>query len=133
MHVNKMKKADFEKVPQRTGFNSPVQDFYSLVIIPERHLHESGFRAMSFVAVDKNGEPIVRMSGYSDILNIDGIGGYGEYHGFLADSRPVQGWEIDCLKCGYTRIYCKGKLRAGADLSSFEIFCVSDEKGEKSE
>jgi hypothetical protein len=70
-------------------------------------------------------EPVVRMSGCSDVINIDGMGGYGQLNlnGELPRFRPIQAWSIDCLpKSGYLRLFCRGQIVVGHDLSSFEIF-----------
>jgi hypothetical protein len=130
MNVYTMTKEDFQLVPERPHFDTPVQPFYSLVIIPQEYMHESGYRCMDYVAVNRNGEPIIRLSGCSDVLEIDGIGGYGDFHGKgLPISRPIQAWKIDCLPCGYLRLFCNGRIVAGNAISSFEIFWIP-EKGE---
>lgn len=65
------------KVPERGGWSRDIEEFSSLVIIPLNYAHDSGWMCMNFVAVNKDGEPICRLSGCSDVLNLDGIGGYG--------------------------------------------------------
>lgn len=77
MNVFDMTKEDFEKVPERGGWSKDIGEFSSLVIIPLNYAHDSGWMCMNFVAVNKDGEPICRLSGCSDVLNLDGIGGYG--------------------------------------------------------
>ena len=127
MKVTTMTREDFQSIPERPHFDSPVQPFYSLVIIPQEEMHESGFRCMDYVAVKRDGEPIIRLSGCSDVLEIDGIGGYGDWHGKpIPDSRPIQGWKIDCLPCGYLRLFCNGRIKAGNAVSSFEIFWLPE-------
>ena len=123
MNVFEMKKEDFEKVPARGGYSKDVGEFHSLVIIPQDYAHESGWMCMDFVAVDKEGEPICRLSGCSDVLNLDGIGGYGDRRpGMLPHFIEPKGWSIDCLPCGYLRLFSRSKMTAGAALSSFEIY-----------
>lgn len=125
MNIMKMTREDFQKVPFRNSFDSKLPPFESLVIIPTDEQHDSGWQCMEFVGVDENMEPVVRMSGCSDVINIDGIGGYGKWDmdGKLPRSRPIQAWSIDCLpKSGYLRLFCHGKIIVGHDLSSFEIF-----------
>lgn len=78
MNILKMTKKDFLAVPMREHFDTKIELFNSLVIIPTRHKHESGFMCMDFVAVDHKDEPICRLSGCSDVLHLDGIGGYGK-------------------------------------------------------
>ena len=75
MNVFDMTKEDFEKVPERCGFSEDIREFDSLMIIPQDYAHDSGGMCMDFVAVSKEGEPICRLSGCADVLNLDGIGG----------------------------------------------------------
>lgn len=125
MNIFDMKKEDFEKVPAIThAYSNGVVEFYSLVIIPMDYAHDSGWMCMDFVAVNKNGEPICKLSGRSDVLNLDGIGGYGDWR--IADGFPrfvePKGWSIDCLPCGYLRLFARGPMTLGARLSNFEIY-----------
>ena len=95
----------------------------SLVIRPEEDGEESGGMCMDFVAVSKEGEPICRLSGCSDVLNLDGIGGYGNRRvGEFPSSIEPKGWSIDCLPCGYLRLFSRSTMTAGPALSSFEIY-----------
>lgn len=117
-----MKKKDFETIPHREKFDADVGEFDSLVIIPLRRKHDSGWMCMDFVAC-RNGEPICKLSGRSDVIHIDGIGGYGQWRGYFTTTVQAKSWNIDCLPCGYLRLWCSGhNLKAGAALSSFEIF-----------
>lgn len=91
-----------------------------------RGLHDSGYRCMDYVAVVE-GEPICRLSGSSDVLHIEGIGGYG-YH-WLEKTKgvprmiPVAGWSFDCLPTsGLLRLWPDKKIIYGCALSSFEIY-----------
>ena len=103
--------------------------------LPE-HLHSSGFRCIVAIAVDENGYPICKVATFSDIIHIDGIGGYGwewfKRYGGVPDLVPPVSWQIDCLpKSGAFRIFFfnKGKIRVGPPLSSLEIF--AEKGGEK--
>lgn len=122
MKIVEMSKEDFEKVPERKHFDEQIGLFNSLVILPMDYLHDSGYKCMDFIAVDDNNEPICRLSGCSDVLHLDGIGGYGKYNGRIAENRPIEGWSIDCLPCGLLRVFCKGWIEAECAVSSFEIF-----------
>ena len=128
MKVQEMTKEDFEKVPRRERFDSDVGSFSRLVIIPTDDVHDSGYLCMDFVAVNDKDEPIARLSGCSDVLHIDGIGGYGRdarYAGTIPFSSPIpiRAWCIDCLpKSGYLRLFCKHDLTCGDALSSFEVY-----------
>ncbi len=127
MNVFDMTKEDFEKVPKRGGWSRDVGEFDTLIIIPQDHVHDSGWKCMDFVAA-KDGEPICRLSGCSDVLHLDGIGGHGiGGHGNWRGgeySRLVEakGWRIDCLPCGYLQLFSRSTLAAGPALSDFEIY-----------
>jgi hypothetical protein len=116
-------KKELEALPVRK-WDEDIGEFDSLIILPTKHLHDSGFWCMDFVAV-KGDEPFCRLSGCSDVIHIDGIGGYGKW-----DSRsgvpvlvPPKGWSIDCVKKSkLIRIFSDGKLKAGSALSSFELY-----------
>nr|DAG53228.1 MAG TPA: hypothetical protein [Caudoviricetes sp.] len=100
MNVFDMTKEDFEKVPERVG------EFNALVIIPQDYAHDSGWMCMDFVAV-------CRLSGCSDILKLDGIGGYGNWRdGKLPSCIEPKGWSIDCLPCGYLRLFSRRTMTA---------------------
>ena len=123
MTVFDMTKEDFEKVPDRGGWSRDIGEFSSLVIIPLDYAHDSGWMCMDFVAVSKEGKPICRLSGCSDVLNIDVIGGYGNWRvGKFPSCIEPKGWGIDCLPCGYLRLFSNRTLKAGPALRSFEIY-----------
>lgn len=122
MKIQKMTKEDFLKVPERKSFNSEIELFNSMVIIPMDYLHDSGYRCMDFVAVDRKDEPICKLSGCSDVIHFDGIGGYGKSCLVGVTNRPIQGWSIDCLPCGLLRIFCNGWIEAGHALIDFSIY-----------
>lgn len=131
MDACKMTKEDFLKVPYRESFNSKEKPFNSLVIIPMNDLHDSGWRKMQFVALDEKDEPIVRIGMGADVLDIDGIGGFGprSFATGIPKVRPVQGWRIDCLpESGYLRLWCEkhNGITCGNDVSNFEIFYKED-------
>ena len=92
-------------------------------------MHESGYRRMNFVAV-KNGKPLCRLSGCSDVLHIEGIGGVGLK---VISDKPFsyndlverKAWSIDCLpKSGLLRMWVNDcDIVCGNALSYFEICC----------
>jgi hypothetical protein len=124
-------------VPFKAGWNDEVK-CSSLIVIPgggkKKELHDSGYRTMSFVATDENDMPITQLSGCSDVISLDGIGGYGyrwlEKHGTVPKLVDVAGWAIDCLPVsGCLRLFCSGRdILCGASLSTFEIYAVAREK-----
>lgn len=127
MNIFKSKKSDFYSLP-RIDWNADMngKQFDSIIILPERRKHDSGYRCMSFVGCI-DGEPVAIMSGVSDVIHFDGIGGYGKdliirVHG-APKLRTVTAWSIDCLPCGCLHIWARGKkIEIGYMLSSFEIF-----------
>jgi hypothetical protein len=119
-----MKKKDFQELRVRDRFDEDIGEFDSLVILPTRKKHDSGWMCMDFVAC-KDSEPICRLSGCSDVLNIDGIGGYGPYYGSINKSVVPKGWSIDCLPCGYLRLWSNHTLKVGVAVSNFELLGVS--------
>lgn len=133
MDANYMTVEDFMKVPYWRdvidGDDLRGFEFDSLVIIPTNDIHESGFRCMDFVALDNHGEPICRLSGVSDVLKLDGIGGYGIWSPYIKPYPPrmiePKSWSIDCLKeSGFLRIFAREGLFLDGPwpLSSFELY-----------
>lgn len=158
MNIDQMTRRDFESLPGR-GWDEDI-DFDSMVILPAHiprlsvwkykirlwlskkaswvkepqeyeidGMHDSGFRYMDFVAVREN-KAICRLAGGSDVIHIDGIGGYGrdwiERYGTVPRMVPVSGWSIDCLpKSGLLRIWPGShQMTCGPALSSFEIYAL---------
>lgn len=121
MDIFNMTKEDFNKVPERGGWSRDIGEFNSLVIIPQDYPHDSGWMCMDFVAVSKEGEPICKLSGCSDVLNLDGIGGYGR-DDFMFNHIKPKGWCIDCLPCGYLRLFSNSVLTVGPALSNFAVY-----------
>ena len=118
--IEGMTKEDFDAVPHweyvDVDFNVP---FNSLIILPTEKIHESGYRCMDFVMVSTEGKAVCKLSGNADLLNIDGIGGYGPVISGpgsecvrVGDKLYIQpkGWSIDCLPCGYLRLFARKTL-----------------------
>lgn len=126
--IFEMKRKDFDSLPER-GWDEDIGLFDCLVILPMRYKHDSGFRCMDFVAVQGN-EAICRLSGCSDVIHIEGMGGYGDWKpdGGLPRSVLPKGWSIDCLpKSGLLRLFCQtggGRIKCGPALSSFGVYWV---------
>jgi len=97
LNINKMSVEQLHKLPF-IGDNS-IGNFQGLIILPEEEIHDSGFRCMDFVAC-KGVHPICRLSGCSDVIHIDGIGGFGP-RPWPANTFPQltepKSWSIDCL------------------------------------
>lgn len=121
MRVQEMTKEDFKSIPHKK-WDEDIGRFKSLVIIPTRNKHDSGYMCMEFVAVNDKDEPICKMSGCSDVIHIDGIGGYGKRYDRLPEKITPRNWRVDCLPCGYLRLFYTGEITCGCDLSDFEVF-----------
>ena len=127
MTIDKMTRKDFDAVPYRDDWRKPVM-CESIVILPGRRgdMHDSGYRCMDFVAVDKAYEPICRLSNCSDVLNIDGIGGTGEPGRGFPEMVKARGWSIDCLeKSGLLHLFVHGLVKCDAALSAFQVYAVT--------
>ena len=126
--IGRWSKKEFEALPVRE-WNEDIGEFDSLIILPTNYLHDSGFKCMDFVAVVDN-IPKCRLSGCSDVMHLNGIGGFGdnwlEKYGSVPSSIKPISWNIDCLKRSkLLRLFCNhNKLKAGEALSSFEIYAV---------
>ncbi len=124
--LNEWSIKDFQSLPGR-GWNEEIEPFDSIVILPTEDIHTSGYACMDFVAINGN-TPICRLSGCSDVIHLNGIGGFGENwaeeYGTVPTKIPPIAWSVDCLsKSKLLRIFTgSSKLKAGAALSSFELF-----------
>ena len=125
MLITEMTRKDFEALPYRS--DTFKGSFDSLVILPSRQKHDSGYRCMDFVAVIKD-EPICRLSGCSDVIHFDGIGGFGMKwfvrFGKVPSSIEPKAWQIDSLsKSGLLRIFLfNDKLQLVIDEMSLSLF-----------
>lgn len=133
--MNEWTRKDFEKLPHRK-YGQDIGAFNSMVILPSRRLHDSGYRCLDFVAC-KGGAPFMRLSGCSDVIHIEGIGGYGKRKMILNEPLPRMippvGWNIDCLKkSGLLRIWPgTTSMSTGSATSSFEIYSEHPLGGDK--
>lgn len=128
----KWTRKEFEALPTPKSYtNEEIGEVDSLVILPEKHHHDSGWRCMSFVTIQK-GVPTYRISGCSDVIHLGGAGGYNflylsdceSYNRIKNRTVPNAAWQIDCLPVsGLLRIFSRNyKLYVGASLSDFELF-----------
>ena len=102
--------------------------FNGFVIIPTEEMHDSGYMCMKF-ALQYNGNIVGCVGGCSDVINLNGIGGYGLNFDEAIKTRkvPVVNWSIDCLANGLIRVFCdKNLVLKGYILSTFEIFTEED-------
>lgn len=149
MKITEMTKADFAAVPELKLWSdweklAPTGRllFRSFVIIPverdgEIDLHDSGWGCMEFVLVNDDMEPIGKVGGGSDVVNLDGIGGYGykwhERPDYMLRLIPAHGWTVDCLPCGYLRMWTRRTLFLSDRFvgSNFELYSEDDPRPRK--
>jgi len=99
---------------ENLDYYKPTDEFDGVVIIPTNELHDSGFRCMKFALI--NGSEVVGcVGGGSDIIHLNGIGGFGKYNKDFDETlktgktRRID-WAIDCLPNGLIRLFCSHKL-----------------------
>ena len=94
MNVHDYTKSDFLKMENFL----PKEPFNEVVIVPTRKKHESGYESMKFILASKS-EIVGVVSGWSDVMHLNGIGGYGRNMTTTLKTRKVDlvGWRIDCL------------------------------------
>ena len=103
-------------------YSEPKGDFNGIVIVPTSEMHESGFRCMKF-ALTRGEEVVGCVSGYSDVVHLNGIGGYGK---LVADIEKVLrtntvrriDWSIDCLQNSLIRLFCSHDLEIDDIITS---------------
>ncbi len=131
--LNYWTRKEFESLPER-DWREDIGEFDSLIILPTKNTHDSGFKCMDFVAVIDE-TPKCRLSGGSDVVHLNGICGLGEnwlsrFGGMPEKVVPIS-WSIDCLKkSNLLRLFCGKKLKAGDALSSFELFVIEEKSKE---
>ena len=122
--VNKWTRKEFEALPHRK-WDENIGEIDSIIVMPLRSLHDSGFRKMDFIATQK-GIPTYRLSGCSDVIHIEGIGGYGKdwlkIYGTVPDKIKPGNWSVDCLATSGLLRFFGPKINVGNSLSSFEIY-----------
>lgn len=87
------------------------EEFSAFAIVPMDELHDSGYRAMKFI-LERDGEIVGAVSGWSDVVHISGIGGYGQNikETIVSQMVPRVGMSMDCLpKSGCVRFMCKDR------------------------
>lgn len=118
-HFTRWTRKEFDVVPWREQWGAPVE-CQGLVLLPLRKMHESGYRLVDAVAI-KDGKPLCRVSGCSDVIHLDGIGG-----GLLGQiDLSAGGWNLDCLPVsGLFHLFGPKCITVKAALSSLEVVRV---------
>ena len=81
----------------------PHGKFNAVVIVPTGEKHDSGFGVMKFILC-RGSEMVGCVSGWSDVLHFNGIGGYGKDD---LNMQKCVAWGIDCLpRSECVRLFC---------------------------
>jgi hypothetical protein len=110
MNINATRE-EFENL----DYFKPTDEFNGVVIIPTDEMHDSGFKCMKF-ALMNHSEVVGCVGGGSDIIHLNGIGGYGQYDieykkAIITNMVKRIDWSIDCLPNGLVRLFCSDKLK----------------------
>ena len=101
--------------------------YTSVVIVPTGEIHDSGYQCMQFVFC-RGTEALKRVDRGSDVLHLDGIGGYGEMLEYMGRRICPRDWAIDCTPNGYLRLFSsRYDIKVGDGLSSFDIYTTDAE------
>lgn len=104
----------------------PDDKFNGIVIVPTNKKHPSGWRSMKYILV--NVTTIVgALGGGSDVLHINGIGGYGLNFDEAIKTQKVErvAWKIDCLnKSGCLRLFADHWLTLGDGYHGTSDFMI---------
>ena len=134
MYISEVTKKNYKQLPHNEY--GKEYDFDSILIIPTRRVHSSGFGVMDIVGCVGD-EAVYDCSGCYDVLFFDGIGGWG--YKFLEKGESSQnvepkGWKIDMTRHGIMRIFFtndKHKIRIHPNYcSSFSFYGMTNKKGE---
>lgn len=128
-YINEWTLEEFHALPLGDAIG---KSFSSLIILPapvNEEAHDSGYRCMYFVGEERGKEPTYKFHGGSDVVHIDGIGGFGhnwlEKYGTVPKPLPPTGWSIDCLRAsGLLRLFPSSRELIVDDsmCSSFEVY-----------
>ena len=122
---------------EKLDYFKPTEDFNGIIIVPTHELHDSGYSCMKFVLLN-HAKIVGCVGGGSDVIHINGIGGYGnifnmeEYEQAVCTGKvKVVSWSIDCLPNGLIRLFSNRKLDIDLPITSdFIIYAKEDKKDE---
>ena len=117
-----------KKELRELAFFEPTQEFNAIIAVPNGCKHDSGYECMELILCDGS-EIVGKVGGGSDVIHINGIGGYGDWRMKKIPSlvEPI-GWSIDCLpKSHLLRIFGDKKLKLDTFIGSdFQFFVDED-------
>ena len=95
------KKEVLEKCPY---FKPNTDKITACVIIPTGEIHDSGYGCMKFILASED-KVVGCVGGYSDVIRLNGIGGYGERYAVPPQKLERVDWVIDILPNGLFRLF----------------------------
>ena len=107
----------------------PKEPFNGFIVIPQMdcELHDSGYRMLK-IALTNHGRVVGCVEGCSDVIHLNGIGGYGKF-GDKYQERvktklgPIIDWSIDVAPNGLVRVFCSYELEmSDLPLSDLPIY-----------
>lgn len=126
MNIYDMTKQDFVDME----ISPPNGEYNGFVIVPTGDIHDSGYPCMKFVLANKH-DVVGCVGGYSDVIHLNGIGGYGKYKGDGRDWHEavttkkvgVVPWSIDCMPSGFLHVFTTDPLSIDDIIcSDFNIY-----------
>lgn len=125
--ILKMTKKELEDLPIHEDWANDIIA-RSIVLLPQKKRHDSGFTFIDFVAVQEDGM-MIHIHSHVDVIHFNGIGGLGMVgpvfqNAITHNVTPVVAWSIDCLpKSRLLRIFCAaGNIVIGERVSSQCIY-----------
>ena len=127
--------AKLETLQNLECFGDLNKTFTSFVIVPMNYDHDSGYRCFKVILMNNSEDEVIGIiGGGSDVINLDGIGGYGLREPnvpWVKDITPRVDWSIDCLsESGCIRVFTSNRrlcLNTNVICSAIEIFSIKKE------
>jgi len=118
-HISNMTRKEFLEVPPRCNWASP-EYCTSVVVVPTRRMHDSGFRCMIVVAC-MDGYPVARVTECSDVINLKSYD-YCNSGRMIDVTKIPYAWNVECLrKSGLLNFWTNMKLEVECAVSSLGI------------
>ncbi len=126
--IRQMTKRQLKKLE----YIKPIELFNAVAIVPMGNSHDSGFGCMKYILLN-NFKIIGVVGGKSDVLHINGFGGYGDIEAVnkaIKNHRKGYDWRIDCLsKSQCLRLFSDELCRC--DDFIYSDFCIYVKDGAK--
>ena len=94
LYIDDIKKSDLKNIKEITLNEANKLDFNGFVILPNKHIHDSGYRCFDLILLESH-KILGRLETYSDVINLNGIAGRGKY---TREHLKYDDWNIDILK-----------------------------------